>query len=55
VAVLLLGGIALFLFGPPVLILVLMRGRRAAPWAAVGYFVLAVVAVYLQALEFADH
>ncbi len=50
-----LGVVALFLFGPVVLILVLMRGERAAPYLAAGYFALAALAVYLQALEFADH
>lgn len=47
--------VALFVLGPVVLILVLMRGERAAPYVAVGYFALAALAVYLQALELADH
>jgi hypothetical protein len=44
-----------FVFGPSVLILVLMRGSRAAPYLAAGWVPLALFAVYLQLLEFADH
>ena len=50
-----LGIVTAFLLAPPVLILVLMRGERAAPYLAAAYFALAALAVYLQFLEFVDH
>jgi hypothetical protein len=43
------------LLGPVALIFVLMRGERAAPYVAVGYFAVACLALYLQWRELVDH
>jgi L-lactate permease len=47
--------VALVAVAPVVLILVLMRGKRAASYVAVAYLPLAALTIYLLGVQFAEH